>query len=64
MNILMRFPGFKKKAFTVSYDDGTIHDKRMVETMMRYGIKGTLNVNSAGLGKNENKLTPTRWWSL
>ena len=58
MNILMRFPGFKKKAFTVSYDDGTIHDKRMVETMMRHGIKGTLNVNSAGLGKNENKLTP------
>ena len=58
MNYLLRFPGFKKKAFTVSYDDGTVHDIRMVETMMKHGIKGTLNVNSAGLGKNESKLTP------
>jgi peptidoglycan/xylan/chitin deacetylase (PgdA/CDA1 family) len=53
----MRFPGFKRKAFTVSYDDGTIHDIRMVETMMRHGIKGTLNINSSGLGANANKLT-------
>ena len=58
MNILLKFPGFKKKAFTVSYDDGSIHDVRMVETMMKQGIKGTLNVNSAGLGKNPGKLTP------
>ena len=58
MNVLMKFPGFKKKAFTVSYDDGTLHDNRMVETFMAHGIKGTLNVNSSGLGKNPNKLTP------
>ncbi len=57
MNILMRFPGFKRKAFTVSYDDGTIHDIRMVETMMRHGIKGTLNVHSSALGTNASKLT-------
>ena len=57
MNVLMRFPQFKRKAFTVSYDDGTVHDIRMVETMMRYGIRGTLNVNSAGLGVRETKLT-------
>ena len=54
----MKFPGFKKKAFTVSYDDGSIHDKRMVGTFMAHGIKGTLNINSAGIGKNESKLTP------
>ena len=55
---LMRFPGFKRKALTVSYDDGTIHDVRMVETFAAHGIKGTLNINSAGLGKKSGKLTP------
>ena len=49
MSILMRFPGFRKKAFTVSYDDGTVHDKRMVETMMRYGIKDIRDLNSGSL---------------
>ena len=58
MNILLKFPGFKIKAFTVSYDDGSTHDIRMVETFAAHGIKGTLNVNSAGLGKNPGKLTP------
>ena len=57
MAILMKFPGFKRKAFTTSYDDGTVHDIRMVETMMKHGIKGTLNVNSLNLGKREGKLS-------
>ena len=57
MAILMKFPGFKRKAFTTSYDDGTVHDVRMVETMMKYGIKGTLNVNSYNLGKKVGKLS-------
>lgn len=54
---MMKFPGFKRKAFTVSYDDGTLHDKRMVETMMKHGIKGTLNVNSSLIGRAQNHLT-------
>ena len=57
MAILMRFPGGKRKAFTLSYDDGTIHDKRLVATMEQYGIKGTLNVNTASIGVAPNKLT-------
>ena len=57
MPIVMKFPGFKRKAFTVSYDDGTQHDKRLVETMVKHGIKGTLNVNSSLIGSEERFLT-------
>lgn len=46
MSFLMRFPGFKMKAVTLSYDDGCVYDKRLVEIMSKYGIKGTFNINS------------------
>ncbi len=54
---MMKFPGFKRKAFTVSYDDGTVHDRRMLEIMTRHGIKGTLNVNSSLIGRAQNHLS-------
>lgn len=47
----MRFPGFRDRALTLSYDDGTIHDKRLTEIMKKNGIKGTFNLNSASFGK-------------
>ena len=34
------------KYFLLSFDDGTVHDKRFVELLNRYGIKGTFNLNS------------------
>ncbi len=49
LNDSIIFPGGKTKAFTMSYDDGTIHDKRLIEIMNRYGIKGTFNLNSGFL---------------
>ena len=55
--ILMRFPGGRRKAFTLSYDDGTVFDKRLVETIERYGVKATLNINTEGIGKSGNKLS-------
>ena len=42
----LRFPGFKLKALTLSYDDGSRQDKRLIEIMKKYGIKGTFNINS------------------
>ena len=42
----MRFPGFKEKAVTLSYDDGATYDKRLVQIMQKNGLKGTFNVNS------------------
>lgn len=42
----LRFPGFKYKALTLSYDDGLKSDKRLIEIMLKYGLKGTFNINS------------------
>lgn len=42
----LRFPDFKTKAVTLSYDDGVIFDKRLIEIMDRNGLKGTFNINS------------------
>ncbi len=36
----------KKKAVTFSYDDGVTQDRRLVEMMNAYGVKGTFNLNS------------------
>lgn len=40
------YPGGKKKALTMSYDDGQLHDLRLLEIFNRYGIKGTFHLNS------------------
>lgn len=42
----LRYPDFRRKALTLSYDDGTVHDVRLVEILNRYGIKATFNLNS------------------
>ena len=48
----MRFPGFKTRAVTLSYDDGRVFDREMVEILNRYGIKCTFNLNSNLLGRS------------
>ena len=40
------YPGGKKKAFNITYDDGVLQDERFVTLLNRYGIKGTFNLNS------------------
>lgn len=40
------YPGGKKKAFNVTYDDGILQDVPFVELLNRYGLKGTFNLNS------------------
>lgn len=57
MNIFMRFPEGKKKALTLSYDDGVEQDIRLIETMQKHGLKGTFNLNS-GLYPPEGKVYP------
>ncbi len=44
------FPGGKKKALIMSYDDGNIQDKRLVKLFNKYKIKGSFHLNSAKLG--------------
>ena len=40
----------KLKAITFSFDDGTIHDRRLVELFKRYHVKGTFHINSGIFG--------------
>ncbi len=42
----MRFPEGRKKAFTLSYDDGVEQDVKLIEIMRQNGVKGTFNLNS------------------
>ncbi|MBR0419821.1 MAG: polysaccharide deacetylase family protein [Erysipelotrichaceae bacterium] len=44
------FPGGFKKAFTLSYDDGVIQDKRLLELFEKYNVKGTFNIGYGVLG--------------
>lgn len=54
----LRFPFFKEKVLTFSYDDGVIFDKRLVEIFQNYGLKGTFNLNSGNYGnKTYNRMT-------
>ncbi len=45
-HLFMRFPEGKKKALTLSYDDGVDQDIRLIEIMKANGLKGTFNINS------------------
>lgn len=46
MRIFMRFPEGKKKALTLSYDDGVESDIGLIEIMKQNGLLGTFNINS------------------
>ena len=39
-----------RKIFLLSFDDGTVHDRRFVELLNRYRIPCTFNLNSGLLG--------------
>ncbi|MDO4940502.1 MAG: polysaccharide deacetylase family protein [Erysipelotrichaceae bacterium] len=47
------FPGHKAKAFTLSYDDGVVQDKRLIEIFDRYNAKCTFNLNYGVLGHKQ-----------
>lgn len=56
-SIRMRFPGGKRKAFTMSYDDGVEQDVRLISVMRKKAVKGTFNLNS-GLFAREGTVYP------
>ena len=49
------FPEGKTKAFTLSYDDGAVQDRRLVELFNYYGVKCTFNLNSAVFGYSDQQ---------
>lgn len=52
----IRFPGFKDKALTFSYDDGVKQDIRFMELLKKYGMKGTFNLGYKMSGATKNHL--------
>jgi len=48
--VLFCYPEGRTRAVTLSYDDGTIHDRRLVGILNRHGLKGSFHLNSARLG--------------
>ena len=55
--LFLRFPGFKRKAVSLSYDDCVEADRKMIEVMTKNGLKGTFNVNSGLFGSEGKHLT-------
>lgn len=49
------FPDGKHKVLTMSYDDGKLDDRRLVDIFNKNGIKGTFHING-GLFKNPERL--------
>lgn len=47
--LIFSWPKGKNGALTTSWDDGTVHDRRLVSIFNKYGIKGTFNINSGVL---------------
>lgn len=50
-NIQICYPGFKRKCFTLSYDDGVLQDIPFLEMINFYGVKATFNLNSGLFGQ-------------
>lgn len=51
MELYLRYPDFKTKVVTLSYDDGPEHDRRMIEILDKFGIKCTFNLISGSIDK-------------
>lgn len=49
------FPEGKHKVLTMSYDDGKLQDRRLVNIFNKYHIKGTFHLNS-GLMENKERI--------
>lgn len=50
----MRFPGFRLRALTFSFDDGMVEDVWLVNLFKKHGLKGTFNLNSCVFDMQED----------
>ena len=51
INDRLYWPEGKRKAFTLSYDDGIEQDRRLVRMMNERKVRGTFNLNSGLFGR-------------
>lgn len=52
INDRMLFPQGRRKAFTLSYDDGITQDRRLIAMLDKYGVKATFNLNPGLFGQH------------
>ena len=57
------FPGGRHKALTMSYDDGKLQDRRLVDIFNRHGIRGTFHINS-GIFNDPQRVRPEEMKAL
>ncbi len=55
--MIMRLKDGKTKVLTLSYDDGVVQDRRLIDIMNKHGLKGTFNINS-GAYLSEDAVRP------
>ena len=53
-----QFPGHKNKVFTLSFDDGVLQDRRLIDLFDKYGVKATFNLGYGVLGYKGESLSP------
>lgn len=58
------YPNGKKKALTFSYDDNQVYDRRLIEQLNRYGLKGTFHLNAGKIGTKTPKDEFVTWEEL
>ncbi len=61
-NIYVCFPKGKHKVLTLSYDDGRVEDRRLVEIMNQNGVRGTFHLNSGLV--DEERIPVEEWKTL
>lgn len=52
------FPEGRKKAFTMSFDDGVTQDEKLIVFMKNCGLKGTFNINAGLMGEKDWLVQP------
>ena len=62
--VYMLFPHFKKKALTLSYDDGVVQDERLLAIFGKYGLRGTFNLNSGLFADDFGRMSQEKAVSL
>ncbi len=56
------FPGDKRFAITLSFDDGVIFDRRAVAAFNEWGLKATFNINSGNLLRTGQPAPDSSWY--
>ena len=59
MELLLRYPDWKDRALTFSYDDGTEQDAWLIEKLAQAGMRGTFNLNSGMFRPEERPKSKT-----